>query len=172
VGAIRLKLEHSKLIIFQPVVYADMLNVLKENEYHLLVLLGKSCNTREDVAKCMIRILEDGSSALDFVRSVVKQEINGSDDYKTLFRANSMATKALDVYMKHVGTGIPYLTRSRLPSSNFGRCIETHCIVQETIRDGSSSTRAKHQQGQEKSSRGRKFTSKCRKFKRTQYDCH
>lgn len=67
-----------------------------------MFLFGKVSPAREDAARCMIRIL--GPSYKDFVKTCVKAEIEDSPDGRTLFRGNSMASKALDLYMKLVGT--------------------------------------------------------------------
>lgn len=101
-GAIRLSINFTKLIVLESETYKDMVSVLKENDFQLLNVLGKFSQYREEVARCMIRIMDDTAS--EFVRSCIRQEIMASDDPKTLFRANSMASKSLDVYMKHVGT--------------------------------------------------------------------
>ncbi|KAJ3359166.1 hypothetical protein HDU91_004993, partial [Kappamyces sp. JEL0680] len=101
VGAIRLKVEFTKTIVLQQSYYDPVIDILKQDNYQLLILLGKVSSYREDVARCMIRIL--GLQSAGFVSSVIKQEIMGHDDPKTLFRANSMASKALDVFMKIEG---------------------------------------------------------------------
>lgn len=100
-GTIRVKIVHQKFIAFAKSSYANLIELLQRDEYFLLNFLGKTSSYREEVAKCTIRIF--GDSFQDFVKNVIKQEINQSSDSKTLFRANSMASKALDVYMKHVG---------------------------------------------------------------------
>ncbi|KAJ3257566.1 hypothetical protein HK103_004475 [Boothiomyces macroporosus] len=62
-----------------------MISLLSENDYQILIYLGKVSPSREEAAKCLSK--------------------DNIDDAKTLFRANSMASKALDVYMKFVATG-------------------------------------------------------------------
>jgi hypothetical protein len=101
VGTIRIKMTHQKLIAFPKSSYESLIDLLQKDEYFLLNLLGKVSNLREEVAKCTIRVF--GDSFPDFLKIIVRQEIIQSPDSKTLFRANSMASKALDVYMKHVG---------------------------------------------------------------------
>jgi hypothetical protein len=108
VGTLRVKVVHQKLIAFSNPTYTDLITLLKKDDYFLLNHLGKVSSSREDVAKCMIRIF--GPSFHDFVKNVVQQEIMQSPESKTLFRANSMASKALDVYMKYVGMEYLYGT--------------------------------------------------------------
>jgi hypothetical protein len=105
VGGIRLKMDLNKVIVLDSTAYSLLLDILKDKEFKIMVCLGKFSSAREEAAKCMIRILDVDDEALGFVKAVVLEEIMGSEDPKTLFRANSMASKALDVYMKFVGSG-------------------------------------------------------------------
>jgi hypothetical protein len=57
---------------------------------------------REEAARCLITIHEGRGQVIDFLRSVISMEVNAASDCQTLFRANSMASKAIDVYMKQV----------------------------------------------------------------------
>jgi hypothetical protein len=100
-GAIRLKLDLIRSYVMEFSYYQTLLEHLRKENYKALIVLGKVSNSREEAAKCLIRI--ENENYLTFVKSVVWQEIQASDSVATLFRANSMATKALDVYMKHVG---------------------------------------------------------------------
>lgn len=102
VGTLKLKIDITKSIIMESAHYADMLQTVMENNYCVLMLFGKISNGREDAARCMLRIMQNEYH--NFVKSIVRQEIMNSDDSKTLFRGNSMASKGLDLYMKHIGT--------------------------------------------------------------------
>ncbi len=101
VGAIRLKIEFSKCIILPQNYYSTVIECLKKDNFQILIMIGKVSSFREEIAKCFISIMDFKSS--EFVASVVKQEIMGHDEPKTLFRANSMASKALDIFMKTEG---------------------------------------------------------------------
>lgn len=101
-GSIRLQLRLTQMTIMAVEHYRQFVILLSEQDYLLLNMLGRVSHHREDAAKCMINILNEKFG--DFVESCVRQEILLSQDARTLFRANSMASKALDVYMKHVGT--------------------------------------------------------------------
>ncbi|KAJ3321149.1 hypothetical protein HDV06_004602 [Boothiomyces sp. JEL0866] len=101
-GALRLKIDITKMLILPYENYDNMISLLGENDYQILIYLGKVSSFREEAAKCLIKIYDEDFHGL--VKSIIKQEIEQSDDAKTLFRANSMASKALDVYMKYVAT--------------------------------------------------------------------
>ena len=105
VGAIRLKMDISKTIVLDSTSYLTLLEVLQEEDFKIMTSLGKFSSAREDAAKCMIRILDVNDESLKFVKAMIYQEIMTAESPTTLFRANSMASKALDVYMKHVGGG-------------------------------------------------------------------
>ncbi|KAJ3268157.1 hypothetical protein HDV01_003370 [Terramyces sp. JEL0728] len=101
-GAIRLKIEITKTLILPYENYDNVVTLLGENNYQILIYLGKVSSYREEAAKCLIKIYDEDFHS--FVKSIIKQEIEQSgiyflttDDAKTLFRANSMASKSLDL---------------------------------------------------------------------------
>jgi Phorbol esters/diacylglycerol binding domain (C1 domain) len=104
-GAIRLKLEIRRTVVLKLPYYIPIIDLMLSHDYQILIAYGKFSTFREDIARRFIKIL-DSEDGLEFIKSIVVQEINNSEDSRTLFRANSLATKALDVYMKAVGTGI------------------------------------------------------------------
>jgi hypothetical protein len=69
-------------------------------------LLGKACSEREDAAKSLVKIYEVRGACLEFISCILDAEINSTSDPNTLFRANSIASKVIDVYMKFIGKGI------------------------------------------------------------------
>ncbi|KAJ8330954.1 hypothetical protein QVD99_001232 [Batrachochytrium dendrobatidis] len=103
VGAIRLRLKLIDTIVMPLCHYSDLLNLIQENAYSIPVILGKVSQDREDAARSLIRIFETNDTALRFLKAAVAHEISLAPDSRTLFRANSMASKAVDVFMKHVG---------------------------------------------------------------------
>lgn len=104
-GAIRLKLEIRKTVVLTLTYYLSIIELLRSHNYQILIAYGKFSSSREDIARKFIKIV-DSDEGLEFIKSIISQEIMQSEDSKTLFRANSLATKALDVYMKVIGTGL------------------------------------------------------------------
>ncbi|KAI9203776.1 uncharacterized protein BJ171DRAFT_132827 [Polychytrium aggregatum] len=102
-GTIRIKWQYNESFVLPLPYYEPMLNLLYQNDYALLMLIGKVSPEREDAAKCLVRIFETNGNIGHFLRMLLRNEIRNTPSAKTLFRGNSMASKALDVYMKHVG---------------------------------------------------------------------
>lgn len=102
-GSLRLKMELTKTVVFEVNQYLPLLRLLVEDNFNLLVSFGRFSNSREEIARKFLKILNP-KDRLEFVKRVVEQETLRSEDSKTLFRANSLGTKALDVFMKLIGT--------------------------------------------------------------------
>jgi len=62
-------------------------------------------NQKEDFAKSILRfsVTQDRQLVVDVLRNLTCQEIYATEDPNIIFRGYSMATKALDYYMKLVG---------------------------------------------------------------------
>lgn len=100
IGMIRLKITYSVLPVMAELDYDPFLQIISSNNYSLCTLLGKVSNEREDVAIHAIKIFESKKSIVAFLKALVQNEIASASEPETLFRANSMASKAIDVYMK------------------------------------------------------------------------
>ena len=101
-GAIRLRLYSVKFAALDLVNYFNLIMILKADNFILLRILGKVSPLREEAARCLIRIFNN--SYVDFLAALLRSEIMEAPNTATLFRANSMASKALDVFMKNQGT--------------------------------------------------------------------
>ena len=58
--------------------------------------------TKEDLATSMVRVFHDQKMAKDFLCDLVMMEIKLLDNDHLMFRGNSLATKAMEAYMKLV----------------------------------------------------------------------
>ncbi|KAJ1336782.1 hypothetical protein BSLG_006885 [Batrachochytrium salamandrivorans] len=101
-GAVRLWFKLTETIVMPLEYYSRFLTLLQDNSYFIPVILGKVSQDREDAARSLIRIFETSDTALRFLKAAVAHEILLAPDSRTLFRANSMASKAVDVFMKHI----------------------------------------------------------------------
>jgi len=105
-------------------VYSKLLETMMADNMEILTIYGRVTDEREDAAKTLVRIMESTNNAVTFINALnsippfpllffkrfgLKQNLGcaGSDvqgsEEKTIFRANSMASKALDYYMKLIG---------------------------------------------------------------------
>ncbi|KAJ3032292.1 hypothetical protein HDV00_007715 [Rhizophlyctis rosea] len=105
VGVMRLRYKYEELMVLRMPYYEPLLHLLEKQDYAVLVILGRVSGEREDAARSLVKIFDSRSTLKQFLKRMVAIEIASAEDSKTLFRANSMATKSLDVFMKHVGGG-------------------------------------------------------------------
>lgn len=68
---------------------------------------------KEDLANVLVRFFSTQDKGVEFVNLLIGHEIRSSADKATLFRGNTLATKAVDQYMKLVGK--EYLIDTLLP---------------------------------------------------------
>lgn len=63
-----------------------------------------SVKAKEDLASAMVHVLHYESLAKEFIAELALQEILKSGDEKLTFRGNSIATKAMEAFLKLTGT--------------------------------------------------------------------
>ncbi|KAJ1337106.1 hypothetical protein BSLG_006866 [Batrachochytrium salamandrivorans] len=128
-GAVRLWFKLTETIVMPLEYYSRFLTLLQDNSYFIPVILGKVSQDREDAARNSY--FETSDTALRFLKAAVAHEILLAPDSRTLFRANSMASKAVDVFMKHIA--LKYL-KSVLEGPILEIAIERILLVlQETV---------------------------------------
>jgi hypothetical protein len=93
-GAIKLRYNFAKLIVHDLDEYLNFITILKEDDYKVLRIFGKVSQQREEAARLLRSIFD--SSYLHFVETVLLCEVRECNDHKTLFRGNSIGTKALE----------------------------------------------------------------------------
>ncbi|KAJ3298345.1 hypothetical protein HK104_010810, partial [Borealophlyctis nickersoniae] len=109
VGVIRLRFKYVELLVLRMRYYKPLLDLLERENYAVLNILGKVSQEREDAARSLVRIFEARGTLMQFLKRIIGNEIARAEDARTLFRANSMASKSLDLFMKYVGSN--YLER-------------------------------------------------------------
>ncbi|KXS18385.1 Rho GTPase activation protein [Gonapodya prolifera JEL478] len=102
-GTLRIFTTFSEFRVLALKKYMPLLDILTDRNYTIATTIGRNVSNREEIASAMLRITEHTGKGVDFVRSVVINEIQEAKDVATLFRNNSMATKAVDLYQKQVG---------------------------------------------------------------------
>jgi len=82
----------------------------------LAIALGEvvAPDERENLATNLVRVFTCRFSILTLLKRLTEEEILSTPDAEIIFRSNSLATKALDYYMRL--TGSSYLTRTIGPS--------------------------------------------------------
>jgi len=116
--SIRLKLRYSEEIVLPGPLYDDLLELLTDRNLTLVKLLGEVTSEGADREDCehliqsIVRVFEEKNIALNLLSKLTQDEIETSSS-DTLFRANSLATKTVELYMKFIGSS--YLNSTLSP---------------------------------------------------------
>ncbi|KAI8822960.1 uncharacterized protein EV422DRAFT_577310 [Fimicolochytrium jonesii] len=103
VGAIRLKIKYSVSTILSYDKYEPFVELLAIDNFRIAHLFGKVSKEREEAAWPMLVLTEARECRQEFLIAISSAEIQDTTDPNTLFRGNSMASKAIDVYMRYLG---------------------------------------------------------------------
>jgi len=106
-GDIRLVLKYTEETVLPDFEYRELLDLLMEDNLDVIRALGSVTTEKEDVGRCLSHIFEYKGKAEELIICLTCNEVDQQDDPDVLFRANSLATKAFDYYLKLVG--LPYL---------------------------------------------------------------
>lgn len=106
-GDLRLKLQYEEQIVLPISNYSNVLEViLNFQENNVISKLAELVTDLEGFSRNVLRILEGRGMAVIWLNSLIDEEIAEADSTRvnTLFRGNTLLTKALDSYMRLVGT--------------------------------------------------------------------
>ncbi|OUM63679.1 hypothetical protein PIROE2DRAFT_61148 [Piromyces sp. E2] len=67
---------------------------------NIVNLISKACDTKDEAAREIVTILNEGNLAIPFLSYQCKLEISNTKSHETLFRGTSFCTKGVDYYMK------------------------------------------------------------------------
>ncbi|KAF8962655.1 hypothetical protein BGZ46_001137, partial [Entomortierella lignicola] len=106
-GDLRLKLKYEEQIVLPLSNYNELLEIIVNfQENNVISKLAELVPDLEGFAKNVLRILVGKNLAIPWLNSLIDEEIAEADPTRvnTLFRGNTLLTKALDAYMRLVGT--------------------------------------------------------------------
>ncbi|KAK6760095.1 hypothetical protein RB195_021563 [Necator americanus] len=100
--AVRIKARWQSIGILPLRAYDDFLHYLSCNYLPLCIHLEPVLTVRakEDLATALVRVLHKQKLANDFLCELVMSEVDSLDNDHLMFRGNSLATKAMEAYMK------------------------------------------------------------------------
>jgi len=101
--SIRVKAEFKSELVFPLSEYDDFVKALLADDMVPLKLLFETSDDRERITSLIIRVWHGMHCALNNLRSLISAEIDATEDSQILFRANSLATKSTEQYMRNVG---------------------------------------------------------------------
>ena len=102
-GDIRLVLKYTEEVVLPDIEYLELLDLLKEDNFSIIRALGKVTNEKEDVGRCISQVFEHTGKVEDLIICLTCDEVENTSDPEVLFRANSLATKTFDYYLKLIG---------------------------------------------------------------------
>ncbi|CAG5129548.1 unnamed protein product, partial [Candidula unifasciata] len=102
---IRLKARRQTVDILPLEAYQSFIKYLSNDYKKLCQMLEPLLTVREkeDFATCLVHVLQKQGKACEFLSDIVIEEISQLDNEHLTFRGNSIATKAMEAYMKLVG---------------------------------------------------------------------
>ncbi|CAL4060278.1 unnamed protein product [Meganyctiphanes norvegica] len=104
-AALRIKCKFQTVDILPLELYTEFLQFVK-NHYRILCQVlepAVSVKAKEDIATSLVHIMQREGRAQHFLADLVMLEFERIDDAHLLFRGNSLATKAMEAFMKLVG---------------------------------------------------------------------
>jgi len=84
-------------------VYSEFIKVLVQNDFQNSILLGKVTKASQGVMNAFVQLFYSQGLIMEFLKVATTQEIVSTKDVNVIFRQNSVATKAVDQWMKLVG---------------------------------------------------------------------
>uniref|UniRef100_A0A915Q1A1 Ras-GAP domain-containing protein n=1 Tax=Setaria digitata TaxID=48799 RepID=A0A915Q1A1_9BILA len=104
VAAVRIKARYQSVQILPMQVYSDLLIFIKRHYLSLCCALEPtlSVKAKEDLATVLVRIMHKLHMTKHFLCDLIMSEVDVLDNEHLMFRGNSLATKAMEAYMKLV----------------------------------------------------------------------
>jgi len=105
-GSLRLKLRYMEQTVLPLEYYADFVKLLSsstDEDFFFSGLLGRSCSASEEVIHDLVAFYYLNGEILIFLKKLLSKEIADTENVNILFRENSVATKATDVFMRMIG---------------------------------------------------------------------
>ncbi|KAF9096390.1 hypothetical protein BGX23_011464 [Mortierella sp. AD031] len=106
-GDLRLKLKYEEQIVLPLVNYEEVMDIIVNfRENNVIFKLAGLVTDLESFSRNVLRILEGKGLAVAWLNTLIDEEIAEASATRinTLFRGNTLLTKALDAYMRLVGT--------------------------------------------------------------------
>lgn len=104
IGELRIRATYSVDIILPTADYNDLLTMLITPGMPLVRHLSAVTKEKSTTARHLIHIFQARDVAEGFIRTIVQEEIDRTDSIEVLFRGNTVCTKAMDHFMKLVGS--------------------------------------------------------------------
>ncbi|VDP97411.1 unnamed protein product [Trichobilharzia regenti] len=114
---IRMKI-HYEVVDILPIVCYDALKEFIKTKYLDLIKsleVKLSAKQKEELASCLVNIFEKSSdlSVAELLTELLREDINNNGNGSMIFRANSTGSKAMECYIKLVGSDVSYKKKKK-----------------------------------------------------------
>ncbi|KAG5672339.1 hypothetical protein PVAND_002472 [Polypedilum vanderplanki] len=100
-GSLRLRIRYMDDLVMPAEEYSPLQELLLENEFHSVRALADLCHSnRIPLASSLLKIFRHERKECELMKSLCQAEIARESDTSTLFRATSLATTLMDIYMR------------------------------------------------------------------------
>lgn len=100
-GSLRLRIRYMDDLVMPAEEYSPLQELLLENEFHSVRALADLCHTnRIPLASSLLKIFRHERKECDLMKTLCQAEIARESEVSTLFRATSLATTLMDIYMR------------------------------------------------------------------------
>lgn len=103
VGLIRLKVNFEENVILSPSDYSFFLTALCDDSFVVVKLLSQCQEYKEPIVLSLIKVYAYKGILNSFFETCISLELEKDSAMETIFRANSIASKSIDMFMKHTG---------------------------------------------------------------------
>ncbi|XP_011503859.1 PREDICTED: ras GTPase-activating protein 1 [Ceratosolen solmsi marchali] len=104
-GALRLRLRYRHDLAMPPEEYSPLQQLLLDPELQVVKALADVCHLdRIPLANSLLRIFRHERKEADLLKTLTQAEVDKEEETPTLFRAASLTTTLMDLYMKSVCT--------------------------------------------------------------------
>lgn len=86
--------------------YDDLYKLLLAKNMYIIEYIEENCrdiNEKKKILSLLLRIFHIKGQSEDFIKSIMKRELNKTWDYEILFRENTSACLSMEIYMNMIG---------------------------------------------------------------------
>ncbi|KAL6597148.1 Rho GTPase activation protein [Neocallimastix californiae] len=99
-GSIRIEYRYIDYPILPLKYYCKLKDLIVDEKLNIVNLISKSCDSKDEAARDIVAILNEGDLAIPFLSQQCKLEISKTKVPETLFRGTTFCTKGVDFFMK------------------------------------------------------------------------
>ncbi|XP_075227066.1 ras GTPase-activating protein raskol isoform X3 [Lycorma delicatula] len=142
--ALRIKCRFQKVDILPVKIYQEFLQYLKTDYKSICEVLEPviGVKAKEDIATALVHVMQREGLAKEFLADIVMMDIERIEDERLTFRGNSLATKAMEAYLKLTGERYLYATLGELVGGVLSGRVD--CEV-DPLKAGSGAALARNQ---------------------------